>query len=216
MISQRLFECLILCSTVFCQDLLVVKTNAGSFQGKQSGPSVVTWQGIPYGASTNGSRRFRPPSRASVLPTDKVFNATSFGTQCVQNANPSYFRLAQGMIDTSLDGEDCLNLNIWAPSNRSDSSNEITNGSAVLLWIFGGGNQFGSSNIPLYDGTNFVRDNTDLVVVSINYRLSIFGAPVGSGVPIHQMNLGLQDQRLAIEWVYNNIRKLSDLLAFDH
>lgn len=58
----------------------------------------------------------------------------------------------------------------------------------------------------MYNGNNFVRDQEDLIIVSINYRVSIYGFPAGSGAGPYDLNPGLQDQRMAVEWVYNNIR----------
>jgi carboxylesterase type B len=75
----------------------------------------------------------------------------------------------------------------------------------VLLWIHGGGFTLGGSFDPLYHGKNIVR-NQDIIVVTFNYRLSIFGFPAGApGLPSNQQNLGLLDVRAAIEWVSENI-----------
>lgn len=185
----------------------LVDTNAGTFQGQQaaSGPTVREWLGIRYGSPTNGSLRFRPPRRAAVLPQGQTFNATSYSPSCPQNRGLSF----QGFdvitpLGNATDGEDCLSLNIWSPS--SDRLNS-TSGAAVMLWIYGGAFSFGTSNTAGYSGANIVRDNDGVIVVSINYRTNIFGFPAGSpALSAFDSNLGLKDQRLAIEWVYNNIR----------
>lgn len=75
-----------------------------------------------------------------------------------------------------------------------------------MIWIYGGGYFTGSTSSPIYNANNIVQDQDDIVVVSINYRLSVYGFPAGSGSGQYDLNVGLEDQRMAIEWVYNNIR----------
>ena len=187
---------------------LVIKTNVGTFRGRQDDASVRTWLGIPFGASTNGSLRFRPPQRAAVIPDGTVFNATQLGLGCPQNKGAGYqgikaFTGGRGTGNFS-EGDDCLNLNIWSPSTaRTNGTN-----AAVMIWVYGGSGQFGGSGVPIYNGSDMVRDQDDIVVVSINYRTNIFGSPFGAGsaIPIQQANPALLDLRLAVEWVYANIR----------
>lgn len=174
---------------------LLVSTNVGTFQGQYSSPTVRNWLGIRYGKSTNGTRRFRRPQRADVLPTDQVFNASSFSPSCGQNG---------GGGNRTTYGDDCLSLNIWAPATSRSNSSSLT---PVMIWIYGGGFLSGSSSLSLYNGNNFVRDQDNLTVVTINYRTSLFGFPAGSSLGPLELNPGLQDQRLAVEWVYNNIRE---------
>ena len=77
----------------------------------------------------------------------------------------------------------------------------------MLVWFYGGAFAFGASNTPFYDGNNFVRDQEDLTLVSINYRTNVFGFPLGTNtLSPYALNLGLLDQRMAVEWIYNNIR----------
>ncbi|MCJ1448985.1 MAG: hypothetical protein MMC23_009504 [Stictis urceolatum] len=93
--------------------------------------------------------------------------------------------------------EDCLTLNVWTrPSVRPNASR------AVLLWIYGGAFVTGTSHAPFYDGARLAQDE-DVVVVSFNYRVNIFGFPQAPGLA--DQNLGLLDQRLAVEWVRDNI-----------
>lgn len=69
------------------------------------------------------------------------------------------------------------------------------------MWIYGGGFSTGNSDDPAYNG-QFFAEQEDVVLVSFNYRLNVFGFP---GTPNSTQNLGLLDQRLAVEWVQNNI-----------
>lgn len=185
-----------------------VSTNVGNFQGHQAsvGPTVREWLGIRYGQPTNGTLRFRPPQRASVLPPNEPFQATAYSDTCPQNRGAAYtgFNIIQS-LGNGTEGEDCLSLNIWSPS--ADRLNSSSYGTAVLVWIYGGAFTFGSSNTPGYQGYNFVKNNDDITVVTLNYRTNIFGFPAGSSaLTPYEANIGLKDQRMAVEWVYNNIR----------
>lgn len=86
-------------------------------------------------------------------------------------------------------------MNVWTKPQVGDTKK------AVLLWIYGGGFSSGSSAIPAYNGAN-IAEQEDVIVVSFNYRLSVLGFP---GNPAGTQNLGLLDQRLAVEWVRDNI-----------
>ncbi|KAK2591711.1 hypothetical protein QQS21_010596 [Conoideocrella luteorostrata] len=96
---------------------------------------------------------------------------------------------------TTQKSEDCLTLNIWTKPQAGDKKK------AVMVWIHGGSFISGSSSVAWYNGQTFAS-REDVVLVSINYRLSIFGFP---GNPVGRPNLGLLDQRLAIEWIRDNI-----------
>lgn len=109
--------------------------------------------------------------------------------------------------------EDCLTLNVWSKLGGRRSK-------PVFVYFYGGsectlqnetiiitehgyqGWSLGESNTPFYKGKRFA-DHEDVVVVTLNYRLSIFGFP---GAPDGTQNLGLLDQRLAVEWVRDNIQ----------
>lgn len=91
--------------------------------------------------------------------------------------------------------EDCLYVNVWSKPQTGSSSKP------VLVWIYGGGFNTGGTNSSAYSG-QFWADTEDVVFVNFNYRLNIFGFP---GAPNLEQNVGLLDQRLAIEWVQQNI-----------
>jgi para-nitrobenzyl esterase len=97
--------------------------------------------------------------------------------------------------------EDCLYLNIWAPKEDVDLK-------PVMVWVYGGGFQFGSGSDPMYDGTHFAEKG--VVLVTFNYRLGAFGFLYLDGISGHEYersgNLGLLDQIAALKWVQKNIR----------
>uniref|UniRef100_A0A8H7Y3H9 Carboxylic ester hydrolase n=1 Tax=Psilocybe cubensis TaxID=181762 RepID=A0A8H7Y3H9_PSICU len=177
---------------------LTVSTQQGPVTGTLVLPTVRRFLGIPFATA----KRWQAPE----LPAKRkgVFQANKFSDVCFQEMsafNVGYLVLAQqtqGINATS--SEDCLTANIWSPSvDRKQKT-------AVMVWIYGGGFTFGSSNLPLYDGQNFVRDNDDVTIVTFNYRLNIFGQPnapqLGAG---KNVNFGLLDIDAAIQWVHANI-----------
>jgi para-nitrobenzyl esterase len=99
--------------------------------------------------------------------------------------------------------EDCLYLNVWTPARSSSDS------LPVMVWIHGGSNLNGAGSQPEYDGSNLASKG--VVVVTINYRLDIFGflahpdLTKESGTD-SSGNYGLLDQVAALKWVQNNIR----------
>ena len=155
---------------------------------------TVAFRGIPYAASPVGELRFRPP--VAHPGWDGVRDAASSGPSVPQRQS----RLQNVMGPSPMDWSehDCLNLNIWAPEAA------LTDGRLrpVLFWIHGGGWTSGSGGWDWYDGGRLAAGG-DIVVVTINYRLSALGylwlPEIGAG------NIGARDQGAALQWVYDNI-----------
>jgi para-nitrobenzyl esterase len=171
-----------------------VATGAGHLRGERAG-DVAVFRGIPYAAPPIGPLRFRPP--AAHAPWDGVREAQGFGSIAYQL--PNDLESLQGRLDLPQD-EDCLTLNVWTP--ETDGGRR-----PVMVWIHGGGYLTGTGAADWFDGTSFATRH-DVVVVTINYRLAVFGylhlaglAPdeEGSG------NCGLLDQIAALRWVAENI-----------
>lgn len=95
--------------------------------------------------------------------------------------------------------EDCLHLAIWTPTNTPKDGK----GLPVLFFMTGGGWVIGGVDLPWQIPTSWVERSQEHIVVSINYRLNIFGFPNARG--LDQQNLGILDQRAALEWVRDNI-----------
>ncbi|KAI9931127.1 hypothetical protein MW887_010784 [Aspergillus wentii] len=185
-------------------DAPTVIIDSGAIVGTTTTPlsSITTvrkYLGIPYAAPPN---RFSPPE--PVKPWSNIYNATKFGTACIQQIGAQAEGLFDGMgIPPPLggEGEDCLNLNVFTPASASAGSK------AVLVWLYGGAFLNGASAVPMYDGSSFAA-NQDVVVVTVNYRTNLFGFPADSSIPLEERNLGLLDQRLALDWVTRNIAAL--------
>ena len=101
-------------------------------------------------------------------------------------------------------GEDCLYLNIWKADDAS------TEKKPVMVWIHSGSFEMGGTVDPMYDGDAFVRENPDVILISIEYRVGAFGflhlshLPDGKDYPDAQ-NLGIMDQEMALKWVNENV-----------
>ncbi|MBA3027988.1 MAG: carboxylesterase/lipase family protein [Desulfobacteraceae bacterium] len=170
-----------------------VTTTQGKVQGFGGSNGVFTFLGIPYGADTAGARRFRPPIPAK--PWTGVRNTSTYGPTCPQGGST----LARKDLSVH---EDCLVLNVWTPGVNDHGKRPI------MVWLHGGGFQAGSGSGPLTSGGNLAAHG-DVVVVSLNHRLNIFGflylqevcGPEfnGSGVA------GMLDVVLALEWIRDNI-----------
>lgn len=174
---------------------------AGVVQGSVVGKSRA-FLGIPFAAPPVGPLRWRPPAPAA--PWEGVLDASSFPQACPQ---------LPALVGSPSENEDCLYLNVWSPEPAP------TKLKSVMVWIHGGSNVSGSTAdmVPfpgleglLYDGQTLAGDN-DVVVVSLNYRLGVFGffgqadlAGEDPGFP-YGGNQGLLDQRAALEWVRDNI-----------
>ena len=166
---------------------LVVRTADGSVRGKAAG-ATAEYPGIPYAAPPVGALRWQPPRPAA--PWHGVREATSFAPYCAQPASPP------GVGSTS---EDCLYLNVFAPSDASDRN------LPVMVYIHGGSLLVGESND--YNPAALVRNG--VIVVTINYRLGALGfladTALASTPGGPSGDYGLMDQQAALRWVQRNI-----------
>ncbi len=146
---------------------------------------VFAFRGIPYAAPPTGARRFQHAQ--PVAPWDGVLNATTFSPGCIQQcSNPK--PLFSCPLTVS---EDCLYLNVFTPTiNRTANL-------PVIFYMHGGNYVDGAGGTPIYDGGDVAR-RQNVVVVTINYRMGVFGALYTGTVP---GNFHLSDQREALVFV---------------
>jgi para-nitrobenzyl esterase len=156
---------------------------------------IQRYLGIPYAQPPVGDLRWRAPQ--SLDEWSGVRSAKAFGPRAMQA--PVF-----GDMKFRSDGisEDCLYLNVWTPARRN------TTGLPVLVYFYGGGFVAGDGSEYRYDGASMAAQG--IVVVTVNYRLNIFGffahpelsaeAPYGASG-----NYGLLDQQAALAWVQRNI-----------
>ncbi|MGC2637010.1 MAG: carboxylesterase/lipase family protein [Acidobacteriaceae bacterium] len=178
-------------------DNLTVKTDKGKVHGKLAADGQVRdFLGVPFAAPPVGDLRWKPPQPAAKWSGAK--DATNFGDRCIQ-VNP----FQDMRYRDPGQSEDCLSLNIWTPAK--DKSARLP----VMVWIYGGGFVAGTTSEPRQDGEHLASKG--VVVVSMNYRMGIFGFYAGEGLaeesPHHAAgNYGLMDQTAAIAWVKKNIK----------
>lgn len=173
-----------------------VQTASGTLEGSTSPDKKIRiFEGIPFAAPPVGDLRWQPPQ--PVASWTGVRKATAFGPRCMQG---SIFK--DMIFRDSGPSEDCLYLNVWTPAASADEH------LPVMVWIYGGGFQAGASSEPRQDGTHLAHKG--VVVVSMNYRLGVFGffsdPELTKESPNHASgNYGLLDQAAALQWVRKNI-----------
>ena len=174
----------------------------GQVQGHVNG-TTREFLGIPYAAPPVGALRWRPP--VPNAPWGGVLDASAFPPACAQ---------LDSLTSAASESEDCLYLNVWTPDPAPAEP------LPVMVWIHGGGDVSGATGdfVPfppyesyrLYDAHNLAGDR-NVVVVSMNYRLGVFGffghSAVAGEDPDFPFagNQGLLDQRLALQWVRDNV-----------
>ncbi len=167
-----------------------VRTTAGLLRGDVE-HGVHVFRGVPYGEPTGGAARFKPPSPKAAW--EGVRNADSFAPRSPQ-------RGGLGGPRDAAHSEDCLALNVWTGSLQGEKP--------VMVWLHGGGWEVGGSNDPVSNGA-YLAAMQDVVLVSVNHRLNVFGylnlAGIGGDEYALSGQAGILDVVLALQWVRDNI-----------
>ncbi|KAF2761786.1 carboxylesterase family protein [Pseudovirgaria hyperparasitica] len=172
---------------------LRLNTTSGILQGFSPYPGVDAFFGIPFAQPPVGDLRFAPPAPFEPKSPDEVLDTTQTPPTCYQI---SYITSASDKYSGVSEAEDCLTINLWKPSNA-------TGNLPVIAWLYGGGFISGGNSLAPYDARRFVSEQRDIIFASINYRVNIFGFP--NTPALTTKNIGLLDQRLALEWLRTNI-----------
>src|SRR5215471_18653425 len=122
----------------------IVETTAGKVRGLQL-DRVLAFKGVPYGASTAGTRRFQPPQPAT--PWTGIRDAFALGVRSPQG-RATYVAEWQPLTGQEPPGEECLHLNVWTPGASASGARP------VMVWLHGGGYTGGSPGAIPYDGAN--------------------------------------------------------------
>ena len=169
-----------------------VTVDQGQLRGRVLG-GVAAFLGVPYAQPPFGALRFQAPIPAEAWPG--VRDALDYGPTVPK---PPYPAPVDALLpEPVVPGEDCLNLNVWAPARSLSGGGPAL---PVLVWIHGGAFVNGTGAVPTYDGSAFARDG--VVCVTVNYRLGVDGFGAVDGAPA---NRGLLDQIAALAWVRDNI-----------
>ena len=184
-------------------DSPVLTIEGGQVQGVTTDiPGVTVYRGIPYAAPPLGELRWKEPQ--PVVPWQGVKLCDKFGHPSYQAIQyPGGYFTEWGYGDEAPYSEDCLYLNVWTKA-PGQTGRKLP----VALWIHGGGYREGWGSEPEFDGQEWGAK--DVVLVSVNYRLGVFGflthpelsAESPNGV---SGNYGILDQIEALKWIRKNI-----------
>ncbi|MEO1935601.1 MAG: carboxylesterase family protein [Myxococcales bacterium] len=180
--------------------------SVGKLVGFTSEDGAHVWRGIPFAQPPIGDLRWRAPRSAKAWAG--TLEALEFGSPCIQYAGPA--GRSEGLEDSdTLGSEDCLTLNVFAPPSTPENAPTGSHRLPVMLWIHGGGNSIGSA--LLYDASRLAVSQ-DVIVVTIHYRLGVFGwfahdAVAGANATAEDQsgNFGTLDTIAALEWVQEHI-----------
>jgi para-nitrobenzyl esterase len=181
----------------------LAETTSGKVLGMVE-EGVLVFRTIPYAASTAGANRFRPPQPSA--PWSGVRDCSAFAGKAPQAGlrPPTRPELENfsGAADPSPESEDCLTVNVWTPGCESAANRP------VMVWFHGGAFAYGNANTPRTRGSRLAARH-DVVVVTVNQRLNIFGHLDLSGIGGEAFrlsgNAGTLDMVAALEWVRDNI-----------
>jgi para-nitrobenzyl esterase len=174
--------------------LPIVELPDGSkYRGETVG-DISAFKGIPFATAPTGNLRWAPPQIYINSNIGAIHDATEYGSACKQ----TYFD------GVEMGSEDCLFLNVWANLKKGDNADL-----PVAVYIHGGSYMSGAgSDIDGADFVDFWKGNA--IVVSMNYRLNVFGFSGSDDLRQQDPesstgNYGIQDQRMALQWIRNNI-----------
>lgn len=179
------------------------KTENGMVKGLPAAdPRITSFKGIPFAAPPVGENRWRAPQPCQ--DWEGVKECFEFAPISMQDTpalgTDIYCREWHVDPDVAM-GEDCLYLNVWTNAKSVDDKKP------VFVWFFGGGLQWGYPSEMEFDGERIAR--RDVVVVTVNYRINIFGfmahPELTKNQPEGPTNFGNLDQQAGIKWVKRNI-----------
>ncbi|KAI9710999.1 MAG: hypothetical protein M1820_002437 [Bogoriella megaspora] len=180
---------------------ITVSTTNGPITGHPAPnrSQVHEFLGIPFAEPPTGVLRFAAPQAYRGFGPSVASDWTHIAPYTFPWLTPQAQRIINyftGDAGTTQD-EDCLTLNIWT---KNLEGYDVNHPKQVLIFFYGGRGSIGNTNNPFYNG-QYLSDAEDVIVVTVNYRLNIFGFP---NTPHGPQNLGLRDQRLAVEWFRDN------------
>jgi para-nitrobenzyl esterase len=175
---------------------VIAETSAGRVRGIAV-EDIKVFKGIPYGGTTAGTNRFMPPTKPVAWTGTR--DALAYGPTAPQTVGA-----AARPAGTPEENEDCLVLNVFTPALSGGRKRP------VMVWLHGGGFYSGSGSGRIIDGTNLAHTH-DVVVVSINHRLNVFGfaylgEAAGSDFALSG-GVGMLDIVAALQWVRDNIER---------
>lgn len=196
------------------------------------GGNVYSFLGVPYAEPPINQYRFKAP--VEVRQRAEPIDATRWPNSCMPLSKPSsgnsttarplFSGYAMWTVPTTVShfSEDCLYLNIFLPADAYLKTNAFNYNleptkSPIMVFFHGGGSVRGSTAMDIYNPTTFVAA-TNTIVVTVNYRLGVFGSLYLEGE--FPGNQALLDQNEALRWIRNNAEALggdaSRITIFGH
>ena len=166
-------------------------------------PRITAFKGIPFAAPPVGENRWRAPQ--PVVPWEgerECFTFAPISMQHIPGLDLDNIYSREWNVDPTIPmSEDCLYLNVWTPAKTADER------LPVFVWFFGGGLREGNPTEMEFDGERIARRG--VVVVTVNYRLTVFGflahPELTAQQPDAPSNFGHLDQLAGIRWAKENI-----------
>jgi len=175
-------------------DPLVKTVACGAARGvwitNPDGSRVAVWKSLPYAAPPLGDLRWAAPTPPTCW--SGTYDASAFRSICVQPGG--------------IGSEDCLYLHVHVPEAVANGS--VPDAVPVWAYIHGGGLMEGSGQFEPVDPFAAHAGPTGVIIVTMNYRLNIFGFLASSELTAASGtsgNYGILDQQAALRWVRDNV-----------
>ncbi|KAH9807844.1 carboxylesterase [Teratosphaeria destructans] len=203
---------------------LSISTTSGQVNGfvNSTAPNVRQWLGVPYAEPPLGALRFAPPKAKT--SSSRPLNTTAFAPSCMQQYSNSSTIYTESLPQFLINGGqsealllDCLYLDVWAPEASAADWGKWP----VFVYVPGGGFTSGGANSLYKIPDKWIQRTQSHIVISMkyvaratiiryckltelnSYRVNVFGFPNARG--LEDINAGLLDQRLVLEWTRDNI-----------
>lgn len=197
-------------------DKIIVQTKNGKIKGNCNTVkindedhtkflNVYSWLSIPYAQPPTQNLRFKAPQPVKSWPN--IIDGSKIPNSCMQIPNPNNNMWSIPPSSSSKLSEDCLYLNVYLSDDTFNKmgSADRTNKAPILVYFHGGGGTVGSGILDVYNPSVFVG-LTNIIVVTINYRLDVLGFLHlnDNENELVEGNQGILDQSMALKWVYEN------------
>ncbi|KAM3074081.1 hypothetical protein ACMFMF_006105 [Clarireedia jacksonii] len=158
------------------------------YQGTLLSSGISQYLGMRYASPPLGQNRFRapqPPQNTNITQIAQAFKPICLGTNAGLPSSQS---------------EDCLFVNVWAPSTATPTSK-------LPVWVFIQGGGYVSNSNANFNGSTVVdKSGHSIIFVNFNYRVGAFGFLSSEKVRENgDLNVGLLDQRMLLHWVQQHI-----------
>ncbi|EYB92308.1 hypothetical protein Y032_0195g1473 [Ancylostoma ceylanicum] len=188
---------LTLISYVLVASSQVLHLKPGKVQGfehtTKNGTLAEVFLNIPYASPPVGQLRFEKPTPP--VPWNNTRDGTKFGASCLPI-------IPEAALPPGQPSEDCLTLNIIRPKKEAPPS-----GFPILFWVHGGAFEVGSASLHGYKGFADIYIPSDIIVVTIQYRLGVYGF-LSTGDSHIPGNLGLFDMAEALKFIHTNAENI--------